>query len=86
MGGEGERCTHHVISAHVDAHGQALLGLYPCTGCIQAQLPYWNPHSIDTQIAKAQDPLSISHHNSLYHKQSKTKREFETAKSRRVMK
>lgn len=81
-GWERERCTHHVISAHINAHRQAFLRLYPCTRCIQTKLPYWNPHSVDTQISKSQDPLSVGHHNSLDYKQNKRKSELKAAESR----
>lgn len=70
MGVDGQGgCAHHVISPYIDAHRQAFLRLDSCACCIQAKLPDWNPHSIDTQISKSQDSLSISHHNSLYYKQ-----------------
>lgn len=54
-----------IVSAHIQKHRQALLGVHTSTGCVESQLAHWNTHSIATQVSKPQDPLTISYHNGL---------------------
>lgn len=63
--------THCVISPNVDAHGQAFIWVYPCTGCVQTQLSHWNSHPIHPQVSKTQYSFSISDDNSLIGKKNK---------------
>lgn len=59
------RHSHLVISADIQQHGETLLRLDPSAGCVERQLSHWNAHPVTSQVAQAQDPLSVRHHDGL---------------------
>jgi len=55
--------SHLVIGSHIQSDGQTLVGLDACQGGIESQLAHRDAHTACTQIAKAQNPLAVRHHD-----------------------
>lgn len=57
--------SHLVVSTNIQENREALLGLHAATGCVQRQLPNWNPHPIAAQVSQAEDSLPVRHDDGL---------------------
>ena len=55
-----------VVCAAVNCDWQAVLGMEACSGCIEADLPDWDPHTIGSQISQSQDSPTICDDYDLY--------------------
>lgn len=54
-----------VVRANVQQHREALLRLNATTGGVERQFSHRNAHTVASQVAQAEDPLPVRHHDGL---------------------
>jgi hypothetical protein len=52
-----------VVGADVEQHGQALRGMHAGARRVERQLADGNAHAVRAEIAEAEDPLAVAHHD-----------------------